>query len=101
MKDDKASNPVAISLLGPDAVVLDSVPVADAVAQQDRWNRPPIEQRLSAPELHTRAVILRDFQATSHRSFDRSPAAMNSEAPPLDAARSNHTSRWAAQEGRL
>ena len=30
VKDDKASNPVAISLLGPDAVVLDSVPVADA-----------------------------------------------------------------------
>ena len=59
---------------------------------------PPVEQRLSAPELHTRAVILREFQATPHRSFDRSQAAMNSEAPPLDAARSNHTSRWAAQE---
>jgi len=49
VKDDKASNPVAISLLGPDAVVLDSVPVADAVAQQDRWNRPPSNSAFRPP----------------------------------------------------
>ena len=40
MEEDEASNPVAISLLGPDAVMLETDALADAIEQQNRRNRP-------------------------------------------------------------
>jgi len=53
MKNDEASNPVAVRLLGPEAVMLEPDPVADAVEQRSGRFRlhgtepfgPPIEQQ--------------------------------------------------------
>ena len=43
MKNDKASNPIAIRLLGANAVVFDADPVTNAIEQQHRRN---VRQRM-------------------------------------------------------
>jgi hypothetical protein len=58
---DEASNPVAISLLGANAVVHDPDAVADAIEQQDRRN-PPMDCHCSAP---TNTLASHDFRGLS------------------------------------
>ena len=64
MGNDEASNPVAIRLLGADAVVLDPDPVSEPVKQGDRRNR-----------LH------RSFSPPPHMPLGRAPSAIPAEVP--------------------